>query len=117
VPNSVVISAVIKKVCSPQEGSCEKKMRNPRYASKKFNNDNSGEFMLPLPHFTRITHLNCVKISQSLAYHHSHFFGLDFTSFLHSRDITKLVVHCGLLLCITLHLFQYLFHQSMYHHP
>ena len=60
-----------KKLCSPQEGHCEKDVKSKVAAkkwlwwqikSKNFNNDNSGKFVLPSPHFTMIRqqiHLNC----------------------------------------------------------
>jgi len=54
---------------------------------KNFNNNNSGEFVLLSPHFTRIWHQiypnhHLLKFLP-LTYHHSHFLAvtLDFTSF------------------------------------
>jgi len=84
-------------VCSLQEYYCEKRCEIQSggqemavmagYKGKIFNNDTSGEFVLPSSHFNMIQHTNSSELSLlkflPLAYHHSHFLAttLDFTSF------------------------------------
>jgi len=49
-------SPAIKKVCSPEEGHCEKRceIQGGNQENGYFKNDNSGEFVLPFPCFTII---------------------------------------------------------------